>query len=231
MNFPTYTLIIILLLFFSTRSAFSSVRGTPQSAAFGSIKFILEIYKDKNHGDLPKSWDTLIESGIFSGQVLTDSRRYLDVENRYIFVDLKPMQFGNHTERVLIMARQAGGEGDNNDAEDPEKIKGRLLIVEASDGSIQTRKYSEVMLQHWFEKAGLSLAEFTSDAPPSPEFSSPPKNLNQNDSSPNSEGKSLSGEKSEEFFDQRSVPLLLWIGGGLVVVLLIGFLIRQKRSK
>jgi len=57
------------------------------------------------------------------------------------------------------------------------------------------------------------------------------KNLNQNARSSTGEGKSLSGEKFEEVFDQRRVPLLLWIGGGLVVVLMVGYLIRQKRSK
>ncbi len=182
-----------LILFASARSYKS-----PQTTSFYHIKLLLEIYKTKQGNNLPTSWQDFIDSGILTGEVLNNSRRFLDIENRYIFVDLKPMQFGNRTERVLIMARQAGGEGDNNNAEEPEKRKGRWLIVEASDGSIQTRKYPEAMLKSWFEKAGLSLADFTSASPPPPEFEAPPKE-------PNSEGVALGGPENPSAGSPRAV--------------------------
>lgn len=189
---------VILLLLSSLQSALPSVRGTPQTATFSNVRSLLEIYKTKHGNNLPTGWQDFIDSGILSGDVLNNSRRFLDIENRYIFVDLKPMQFGNRTERVLIMARQAGGEGDNDNAEEPEKRKGRWLIVEASDGSIQTRKYPEVMLRSWFEKAGLSLSDFTSASPPPPEFKVPPKE-------PNSEGVALGGPENPSDGNTRAV--------------------------
>jgi hypothetical protein len=179
------------LLFFSFWLLFdvhATSLKSPQTVSFLNVRSLLEIYRTKHANSLPTSWQDFIDSGILTGGVLDNSRRFLDIENRYIFVDLKPMQFGNRTERVLIMARQAGGEGDNKEAEDPEKRNGRWLIVEASDGTIQTRKYPEFMLKYWFEKASLSLADFTSAAPPPPEFAQPPKELN-------SEGVALGGPK------------------------------------
>jgi hypothetical protein len=179
----------VYLLFFSSwllLAAHATSLKSPQTVSFSNVRSLLEIYKAKHENSLPSNWQDFIDSGILSGDALNNSRRFLDIENRYIFVDVKPIQFGNRTERVLIMARQAGGEGDNNNAEEPEKRKGRWLIVEASDGSIQTRKYPEVMLKSYFEKAGLSLADFTSAAPPPPEFAKHPKE-------PNSEGVALGG--------------------------------------
>jgi hypothetical protein len=180
---------ISVLSFLLSFTALARSFKSPQTVSFANTRSLLEIYKS-THGDhLPKNWQEFIDSGIFSGDALNNSRRFLDIENRYIFVDLKPMQFGNRTERVLIMARQAGGEGDNNNAEEPEKRKGRWLIVETSDGSIQTRKYPEVLLKLWFEKAGLSLADFTSASPPPPEVEAPPRE-------PNSVGVALGGPEN-----------------------------------
>ena len=183
---------ITYLLFFSywlLLTAHATSLKSPQTVSFSNVRSLLEIYKTKHGNNLPTSWQDFIDSGILTGEALNNSRRFLDIENRYIFVDLKPIQFGNRTERVLIMARQAGGEGDNRDAEEAEKKTGRLLLVEASDGSIQTRKYSEVMLKLWFEKAGLSLADFTSASPPPPTFDPPFRDLN-------SEGKALGGPEN-----------------------------------
>jgi len=162
---------------------------TPQSSSFYHVRYAVGIYKEKHSGNLPKSWKEFINSGILSGDILTNSRRFLDMESRYIFVDLKPIQIGNQIDRIIIMARQAGGEGDNEDAEDPERRRGRLLIVEASDGSIQTRKCSESMLKIWFEKAGLNLADFTSAAPPPIKFIPPTRD-------PNTEGLVLGGAET-----------------------------------
>ena len=191
----TYLLFFSYLLLLAVHA--TSLKS-PQTVSFSNVRSLLGIYKTRHGNNLPNSWQDFIDSGVLSGDVLNNSRRFLDIENRYIFVDLKPMQFGNRTERVLIMARQAGGEGDNNEAEEPEKRKGRWLIVEASDGSIQTRKYSEVMLKYWFEKAGLSLADFTSAAPPTPEFNPPPKE-------PNSEGVALGGPENPSDGNTRAV--------------------------
>lgn len=170
-------------------SAHATSLKSPQTISFSNVRSLLEIYKTKHGNNLPSNWQDFIDSGILTGEVLNNSRRFLDIENRYVFVVVKPMLFGNRTERVLIIARQAGGEGDDDDAEDPEKRKGRWLIVEASDGSIQTRKYSEVMLKFWFEKAGLDLADFTFASPPPPDFNPPPKD-------PNSEGLALGGPEN-----------------------------------
>lgn len=188
------------LLFFSywlLLAAHATSLKSPQTVSFLNVRSLLAIYKTKHGNNLPASWQDFIDSGILTGEVLDNSRRFLDVENRYIFVDLKPMLLGNQVERVLIMARRSGGEGDNNNAEEPEKRKGRWLIVEASDGSIQTRKYPEVMLKSWFEKAGLSLADFTSASPPPPEFEASPKE-------PNSEGAALGGPENPSDGDARA---------------------------
>lgn len=227
------------LLFFSywlLLAANATSFKTPQTASFSHIRSLLEVYKTKHGNNLPTSWQDFINSGILSGDVLNNSRRFLDIENRYIFVELKPLQFGNRMERVLILARQAGGEGDDNDAEDPAKRPGRWLIVEASDGSIQTRNYSEVMLKYWFEKAGLNLADFTFASPPPPDFNPPPKD-------PNYEGVVLGGPEnprdtnkrvvknpsqrenkprsthSENVLDSIGSPSrVIWIAGGIAVV-------------
>lgn len=141
------------------------------------------------------------------------------------------------------MARQAGGEGDNEDEEDPARRKGQLLIVEASDNSIQTRNYSEVTLEHWFEEAGLNLADFTSAAPPPPVFTPPPKD-------PNFEGKALGGPEnpggsrrqeavnsskreakprslhSEDSIDSNNFRIwAIWIACGVVVIGILGSLV------
>lgn len=167
---------IVYIIFFSfLLPVLANARSvkSPQTVSFSNITSMLEIYKNQHGNNLPTSWREFIDSGFLSGGVLDNARQFLDIENRYIFVDLKQMRFGHRTERVVIMARQAGGEGDNNNAEEPEKRKGRWLIVETSDGSIQTRKFPEVMLKLWFEEAGLNLADFTSASPPPPTIKPP----------------------------------------------------------
>lgn len=242
------TVYLFIFSFWLSLVAAATSLKSPQTALLSNIRVLLEIYKSKHSDNLPENWREFVGSGIFTDQILNDSRRLLDIENRYIFVDLKPMQFGNQNERVLIMARQAGGEGNSNDAEDPEQRKGRWLFVEASDGSIQTRKYSEVMLKFWFEKAGLSLADFTSAAPPPPEFIPPPKE-------PNSEGMALGGPEnpsdgstravknpskregkprlphSENGIDSIDFPSwVIWIAGGISLAAFLVWIVLRKRA-
>ena len=189
---------LAFVVFLSGQSLFATSRKTPVDITFSGIARSIEIYQTSNSGKLPENFSELIEGGYVTKFLLDNARKYCDIENRYIFVDLKPMQFGNRMERILLMARQAGGEGDNNEAEDPEKKKGRLLIVEASDGSIQTRQYSEVMLEFWFEKAGLKLADYTFDAPPPPEYTRAPRDQN-------SKGVALDGPENPSDGNTRMV--------------------------
>lgn len=242
------TACVILLSCFLLLTANATSFKTPQTVSVANVRALLEIYKTKHGGDFPKNWQEFIDSGILSGQVLTNSRRFLDLENRYIFVELKPMRFGNKTERILIMARQPGGEGDNHDAEDPEKRKGRWLIVETSDGSIQTRKYSEGMLKLWFEKAGLNLADFTSAAPPPPEYTRPlvpPDSENKPLGGPDNLSNASNGgtknqsnhRKKDTFSDLKPnakssglLPWVIWIAGGIVVIAILGWLVRNRST-
>lgn len=158
---------------------------TPQTVLISNIRGLLELYKENHDNNLPKNWPEFIDSGVFTDQLLNDARRILDIENRYAFVDMKPIELSSGMVRIIIMAKQPGAEGDRVDTRELEKKKGRWLIMEASDGSIQIGKVPEVMLDYWFKKAGLDLANYTFPAPPLPVFPPLPKS--------NSEGLILGG--------------------------------------
>jgi hypothetical protein len=65
------------------------------------------------------------------------------------------------------MAKYPGMEGDQIHPVNKNIIKGRWLIVEMANGDIQTRHYSEAVLNHLFVEADLKLADYTEDVPAS----------------------------------------------------------------
>ncbi len=144
---------------------------TLEEKVFYSFRLTLELYK-KEHNSLPDNWDSLIKSGFFLGAVRDDTHKFLDIENRYFFTNISTVFDGGIVqERIILMAKQAGGEGDirrKNDDGKIEQYPGRLLIVETIDGKIDSGHFSEKQLQAMFDKAGLKLADYTFTAPPLP---------------------------------------------------------------
>lgn len=138
---------------------------TPADVAFMGVKHSIEIYRDANQGRLPGSWQELADGKYLSKESREAAERYLDFENRYLFTDIGPLEIQGRQERIRVMAKLSGGEGDNLDAPDPETRAGRLAIVETPDGSIETRIYPEKLLASSFGKAGLNLADYRGAAP------------------------------------------------------------------
>ena len=145
--------------------------NTFEDGFFSNMRLVVDAYGRKYH-KMPENWNSLIESKFLAGEMLENARKYLDVENRYFFPNL-PTIFDNgiSRERIIIMAKQSGGEGDDTDSFDGKtmmNVPGRFLVVERTDGKIDSGRFPEKLLQIMFEKAGLNLKDYTFAVAPQP---------------------------------------------------------------
>ena len=145
--------------------------NTFEDSFFSNMRLVVDAY-GKKYQKMPENWDSLIESKFLAGEMLENARKYMDVENRYFFPNL-PTIFDNgiSRERIIIMAKQPGGEGDDTDSFDGKAImnvSGRFLVVERTDGKIDSGRFPEKLLQIMFEKAGLNLKDHTFASAPQP---------------------------------------------------------------
>lgn len=183
-------LLIFITNLFTWSLVFSTSLKTNDTVSLSNIRILLGIYKENHGGNFPKNWQAFIDSGILSGPVIEDARKYLDIENRYQFINIPTLVTSSgKVFRIIIMANGPGGEGDREKIVEngrAEKSPGRYLIIETDNGMIENRRYSETELSYIFEKAKLNLKDFTIASPPLPELTPPPKESN-------SEGVALGG--------------------------------------
>lgn len=191
-----------VLIFLSLSFAFSTSLKHNNTISLSNIRGLLSIYKELHGGDFPKDWQSFINSGVFSGTILEDARKYLNIENRYRFIN-SPVLFSSSGKsfRIIVMANSPGGEGDREmiaENGQAEVSPGRYIIIETDNGMFETRRYSEAALNYIFEEAKLNLKDYTFEAPPAPEFNPPPKE-------PNSEGVALGGPENPSDDNTRAV--------------------------
>ena len=235
---------IFLVVLLQTDVEASSLKP-PAVSALTNVRGSLKIYKSSHEGKLPKSWEDFISSGAISDEILDNARRYCDLENRYFFVNSEPVFSENGAPaRIVIMAKQSGGEGNQlfeNEKKETEEVAGRWIIVETSDGDIQTRNYTESQLEGRFQRAGLSLIDYTFDGPPPPKRSA----TNPDNRSNKSENQPLGGipdlakndrPAKNKLSDQvNSAPQahswrIFTLIGGLFVAILAGWWMLKKKS-
>lgn len=166
---PMKTLLALTLMLTSVIPLSATTRKSAAGSAVHNISWRLEHYKQVN-GRLPTSWQEFAQGEYFSGVIKQDAQRLLDVENRYAFVDLKPIRIGPEIVRIFFMAKQPGDEGNNFTTSNIDLVEGRWVIFENEKGEIVARKYTEKALKLWFAKARLNLADYTFDAPRSPSY-------------------------------------------------------------
>jgi hypothetical protein len=168
----TKTLKIILIFIISIFSLHKVAAKTPADASIYSIGLAFKLFKNKHGEKLPGSWDECIESGLLNEPLLSEARRFCDLENRYFFPDLSiPLTSRSGTIKIIVMANKAGGEGNSvssHTGDERTTIAGRFLIVENERGEIRASRYSEKEIERMFRNAGLDLTEYTHDAPELP---------------------------------------------------------------
>ena len=160
----------ILFLFLISMLPVSARTSSPATLrAARDVAYLFEVYQ-REQGKIPGSWQELAEKGYLSGKIWENSEELLNMDERYMFVDLNPIQIGNESHRILLMAKKPGSEGNDFETSVMDRVQGRLVMIEDKEGRLVVRKYSEKVLNLWFTKAGLNLADYTSDAPPSPSY-------------------------------------------------------------
>lgn len=159
----------LILILASVLPLSATTRKSAAGSAVHNISWRLEAYKQVN-GRLPTSWQEFSQGEYFSGSIKENARRLLDVENRYVFVDLKPIRIGPEIVRIFFMAKQPGDEGNNFTTSKIDLVEGRWVIFETEKGDVVARKYTEKALKLWFAKADLDLADYTFEAPRSPSY-------------------------------------------------------------
>lgn len=159
---------ILKIIAFSIIGSLTSVSASqlvpPSVVALKNVANSLRFFK-QDKGGLPDNWDDFIKSGYLSGDILQQARDKCDLENRYrFFGGEKKILIPSKNERIIIMAKYPGLEGDHPGSNDPAEVHGRFLFVETADGGIETRRYSEVALKIFFADAGLNLQDYTVEA-------------------------------------------------------------------
>lgn len=233
-------LLILTTNYFSLSFSLSTSLKNNDVVSLSNIRALLSNYKGNHGGNLPKNWQSFIDSGILSGSVLEDARNYLDVESRYRFINC-PTLFSSSGRafRIIVMANGPGGEGDREIIAENghvEKSPGRYIIIETENGMIETGRYSEAALKYIFQEAKLNLEDFTSALPPLPEFRPPPKDPSsegmalggpENPSAPNTraakntsqrESKPRSTHSENDVASIGSSPWINWIVGGISAI-------------
>lgn len=157
-------LFLILLLPVSAKS-----EATAEMIAIYDVAFVMDLFRS-DHGRLPTRWEELVDGGYLSGVIGEKAQRLLDIKNRYAFVDMPPLRIGPESVQIFLMAKQPGGEGDNFEALELDKVKGRWVFTADDHGRVGHRRFTEKTLRIWFSKAGLDLADYTFDAPRSPSY-------------------------------------------------------------
>lgn len=145
----------------------ASVRTSPVERVMSEIRFVISEYKNA-HKKTPENWSELFDAFPNAKPMFERARRICDIENRYQLPRLEAIQISDRKERIVVMAKAPGAEGNDPEAASEDLVGGRLLIVEMPDGSLETRRYSEKALKIWFGKANLNLENFTSTMPPAP---------------------------------------------------------------
>lgn len=125
-------------------------------------------YQQKN-GKYPEDWSDLISGG-FPGTARSAGGQRMLIEQRYFFPKDVVLKNSTGGLRVLLMAKRAGGEGNNYDAKDDASYEGRVLLLEDKEGFVYPQRFPEVVLRRKFKDLGLDLADYTYAAPPSPAY-------------------------------------------------------------
>ena len=144
--------------------AHATVRKIPAIAELSNLTYSLQTYATDHGGRTPASWAEFIGSGYFSRY----PRTFVDPENRYFFVLLPDIQWDRNWKRLVLMAKEPGGEGNQQRGTDREEYLGRRVIYEAKEGGYFSTRVSEKNLRRLFSNEGLNLADYTFKAPDSP---------------------------------------------------------------
>lgn len=144
---------------------------TAEERTLSSLKYAIELYRAERN-EVPKDWASMEKFGLKT--TLDEAREMLDIENRYMFPNLQTIFYSGSFagKRIVLMAKKAGDEGSlkiyENDTEF-RVVDGRFVIFEKVDtGVIDSGRISEAKLKAQFHNEGLSLADFTFEAPPKP---------------------------------------------------------------
>jgi len=213
---------------------------SPAVAALSNLAFSMSYYKAKHDGKIPESWQSLISEGFLTGETLASARRFCDFERRYTLVgESERFRFGGAQELLVAIANQPGYEGDTLGADGTTIVPGRYLMVVASSGEIETRRYPEEALKSQFAEVGKSLGDYTEDAPPAPNWKPPTRTEGTNSDDPSRFGpfpenrdpgppNPKKGRPPTSPSTEAGNHMLPWIIGGVSLLLVMGLLILAK---
>jgi len=156
---------IILVFIISFFSLHKVVAKTPADATIYSIGLAFNIFNNQHGEMLPGSWDECIQRGLLNEPLLSDGRRFCDLENLYFFPgNIKISDGRGGSIRIIVMAKAAGGEGDSN-ATTEDRIPGRYIIGEFDSGRVRAGRFREERLRKLFADANLDLSDYTFSSP------------------------------------------------------------------
>lgn len=229
-----YIFIKFLIFCCLTKIVFSKTTQTPESTTFLGISISLDNYRKDHHGELPKDWDSLVNTPYITPQSLALARKYLDIENRYHFTLFpKPFEINGVEEKFVVMANQSGKEGDFEGG-----VPGRRVIIETSRGEIQPRRYREDHLKMILKKNGYDLADYTFDTSnrgkriPKTSPVANPLPPTKNSEVPASNALDLPTQPKAEKLRRQSEFSYLWmVGMAIFLVFALRYIFHQSRFK
>lgn len=153
-----FVALFFLLSIFGHGSTRANSVKSPEVILVGHMGSVISMFESKFHRS-PSSWSEIINTDLMPPEFWTRFRTKLDFERRYRFLDPSvSVSVTGQVEKIVVMASEPGREG-NRDEQTHEP--GRWLVVEMPSGDIQTRNYSEALLEKLFERAGSDLKDYT----------------------------------------------------------------------
>jgi len=237
MNIIKYLMIAGMLLLGS--QGFCESRKSPAVRSLSNFVWALKDYHSQSGGEYPGNWGDFnkVAEERFA-DVIVNAKKYLDIENRYMFFEEPPV-FEIHGDKMkfVMIANDSVREGariltDENGVSQTKP--GRYLIVERANGELGTIGLSEISLKRLFTEKGLSLDAYTKNkSKKSTDMKQLPESLS---------GQSNSSKEPREKSDNRTLKkaerggidngATLWpYLAGIAILILVGVALFRIRAK
>lgn len=155
------TIVVFIILFLHLSASGSQIKHPSVSVFSNTVRF-LDLYRKDHAGNLPENWQEFASSGYMTEDILNDTRKYFNMEDRFQFVN-PPVAVSHRGENFSVVFME--NEPSGRDALEKEE---RWLAIQHEDGTLRATRYPESVLNRLFKEAGSDLSLYTKESPPPP---------------------------------------------------------------